>query len=319
MSKKLRWGVLGVAAIAVKKVIPGMQKSELCDVAAIASRNLDRAKRAADDLKIPQSYGSYEELLADPDIDVIYNPLPNHLHVPWSIRAAEAGKHVLCEKPISLSVAEAKKLLAARDRGVKIGEAFMVRTHPQWLRTREIVRSGEIGELRAIVSVFSYFNRDAKNIRNVPDFGGGGLMDIGCYPITMSRFLFEREPARVVGLIERDPDMRTDRLRCFLESGTGEHAAAGAFGECCRKHGGDRSCFAVGRYRFLGEAVTGAPLLRFLCVIGVPIGYFFHWYVARMNDYPVAKPERFSRRKALSTCFARRAVEVFQSERIHGE
>jgi predicted dehydrogenase len=223
MSKKLRWGVLGVAAIAVKKVIPGMQKSELCDVAAIASRNLDRAKRAADDLKIPRSYGSYEELLADPDIDVIYNPLPNHLHVPWSIRAAEAGKHVLCEKPISLSVAEAKKLLAARDRtGVKIGEAFMVRTHPQWLRTREIVRSGEIGELRAIVSVFSYFNRDAKNIRNVPDFGGGGLMDIGCYPITMSRFLFEREPARVVGLIERDPDMRTDRLSsALLDFGAG--------------------------------------------------------------------------------------------------
>jgi predicted dehydrogenase len=223
MSKKLRWGVLGVAAIAVKKVIPGMQKSELCDVAAIASRNLDRAKRAADDLKIPQSYGSYEELLADPDIDVIYNPLPNHLHVPWSIRAAEAGKHVLCEKPISLSVAEAKKLLAARDRtGVKIGEAFMVRTHPQWLRTREIVRSCEIGELRAIVSVFSYFNRDAKNIRNVPDFGGGGLMDIGCYPITMSRFLFEREPARVVGLIERDPDMRTDRLSsALLDFGAG--------------------------------------------------------------------------------------------------
>ncbi len=223
MPKKLRWGVLGVAAIAVKKVIPGMQRSEFCDVAAIASRNLDRAKRAADDLGIPKSYGSYEELLADPDIDIIYNPLPNHLHVPWSIRAAEAGKHVLCEKPISLSVAEAKKLLAVRDRtGVKIGEAFMVRTHPQWLRTREIVRSGEIGELRAIVSVFSYFNRDAKNIRNVPDFGGGGVMDIGCYPITMSRFLFEREPARVVGLIERDPDMRTDRLSsALLDFGAG--------------------------------------------------------------------------------------------------
>ncbi|MDQ2774777.1 MAG: Gfo/Idh/MocA family oxidoreductase [Acidobacteriota bacterium] len=223
MPKKLRWGVLGVAGIAVKKVIPGMQKSELCDVAAIASRNLERAKRAADDLSIRKSYGSYEELLADPDIDVIYNPLPNHLHVPWSIRAAEAGKHVLCEKPISLSVAEGKKLLATRDRtGVKIGEAFMVRTHPQWLRTREIVRSGEIGELRAIVSVFSYFNRDPKNIRNVPEFGGGGVMDIGCYPITMSRFLFEREPARVVGLIERDPKMRTDRLSsALLDFGAG--------------------------------------------------------------------------------------------------
>ncbi|MDQ2947021.1 MAG: Gfo/Idh/MocA family oxidoreductase [Acidobacteriota bacterium] len=217
MPKKLRWGVLGVASIAEKKVIPGMQKSELCEVAAIASRDLDRARRAADELSIPKAYGSYEELLADADIDAIYNPLPNHLHVPWSIKAAEAGKHVLCEKPISLTAAEAKILLQARDKtGVKIGEAFMVRTHPQWLRAREIVRSGEIGELRAIASVFSYFNRDANNIRNIPEFGGGGVMDIGCYPITMSRFLFEREPARVVGLIDRDPQMGTDRLSSAL-------------------------------------------------------------------------------------------------------
>jgi predicted dehydrogenase len=213
MPDRVRWGVLGVANIAVKKVIPAMQKGERCEITAIASRDLDRARRAADDLKIPKAYGSYEELIADPDIDAVYNPLPNHLHVPWSIKAAEAGKHVLCEKPIALSTEEARLLIEARNRtGVKIGEAFMVRTHPQWLRARELVRSGEIGELRAIVSAFSYFNRDPQNIRNVPEFGGGGLMDIGCYPITMSRFLFEREPARVVGFIDRDPDMGTDRL-----------------------------------------------------------------------------------------------------------
>jgi len=152
-------------------------------------------------------------MLADPDIEAIYNPLPNHLHVSWSIKAAEAGKHVLCEKPVGLSVAEARQLLNARDRaGVKIGEAFMVRTHPQWLRTRELIQSGRIGELRSVVGVFSYFNRDAGNIRNVLDWGGGAMMDIGCYPVTTSRFIFADEPARVMGLIERDPEFKTDRL-----------------------------------------------------------------------------------------------------------
>lgn len=217
MAKKIRWGVLGVAGIAVKKVIPAMQQGECSEVAGIASRDLKRAQEAASQLGIPKAFGSYEALLADPSIDAIYNPLPNHLHVPWSIRAAEAGKHVLCEKPISLSAEEARKLIEARDRtGVKIGEAFMVRTHPQWLRARELVRSGSIGELRAIVSVFSYFNRDPQNIRNQAGIGGGGLMDIGCYPITMARFLFEREPARVTAVLDRDPEMGTDRLTSGL-------------------------------------------------------------------------------------------------------
>ncbi len=190
-----------------------MQKGSCAEITAIASRDFGRAREAAEKLGIPKAYGSYEELLADPDIQAIYNPLPNHLHVPWSIKAAEAGKHVLCEKPISLTVGEARHLIEVRDRtGVKIGEAFMVRTHPQWLRAREIVRSGNIGELRAIMSEFSYFNADPNNIRNILEFGGGGLMDIGCYPITMARFLFEREPARADGLIDRDPELRTDRL-----------------------------------------------------------------------------------------------------------
>jgi predicted dehydrogenase len=213
MAKKVRWGVLGVANIATKKVIPAMQKGERSEVVAIASRNLERARQAAEELSIAKAYGSYEELLADSELEAIYNPLPNHLHVPWSIKSAERAKHVLCEKPIALSAKEVESLIQARDRtGVKIGEAFMVRTHPQWLRAREIVRSGELGELRAIMSPFSYFNRDPKNVRNILEFGGGGLMDIGCYPITMSRFLFEREPMRVASVIDRDPEMKVDRL-----------------------------------------------------------------------------------------------------------
>jgi len=211
--RKVKWGVLGVANIAVKKVIPGMQQGEWSEITGIASRDLKKAQEAARSLGIAKAYGSYEELLADPEIEAIYNPLPNHLHVPWSIKAAEAGKHVLCEKPLSMSLAEAKTLLAAQQRaGVKIGEAFMVRTHPQWLRARELARSGKIGKLVAIGGTFSYFNRDAANVRNMADIGGGAMLDIGCYPITTSRFIFGEEPTRVVGLIERDPDFKTDRL-----------------------------------------------------------------------------------------------------------
>jgi predicted dehydrogenase len=216
-TQKVRWGVLGVANIAMKKVIPAMQLGERCEIVAIASRDPGRAKEAAAQFHIPNAFGSYEEMLADSSIDAIYNPLPNHLHVPWSIKAAEAGKHVLCEKPIAMSAQEARQLIEARDRTrVKIGEAFMVRAHPQWLRARERVRSGAIGELRAIVSIFSYFNRDPKNVRNIASIGGGGVYDIGCYPITMARFLFEREPTRVAAAIERDPEMHTDRLSSAL-------------------------------------------------------------------------------------------------------
>jgi predicted dehydrogenase len=214
---KLKWGVLGVAGIAVRKVVPAMQKGEWSAVAAIASRDLAKAEGAAHKLGISKAYGSYEELLGDPEIEAIYNPLPNHLHVPWSIKAAEAGKHVLCEKPLSLAVAEARTLLSARDRcGVKIGEAFMVKTHPQWLRVRDLVRHGVVGELRAIVGAFSYFNRDPNNVRNVAEWGGGGMMDIGCYPITTSRWIFGQEPLRVTGVMEKDPEFGTDRLSSVM-------------------------------------------------------------------------------------------------------
>ena len=215
--KKVKWGVLSTAKIGVTKVIPGMQLGECSEIVAIASRDGKKAEEVARKLRIPKAYWSYEELLADPEIEAIYNPLPNHLHVPWSIKAAEAGKHVLCEKPIALNVAEAKALLAARDRtGVKIGEAFMVRTHPQWLRTRDLIRSGRIGELRSIIGSFSYFNRDAANIRNVLDWGGGAMFDIGCYPINTSRFIFGEEPSRVISLVERDPEFQVDRLSSVI-------------------------------------------------------------------------------------------------------
>jgi len=213
MSKKLRWGVLSTANIGVKKVLPAMLLGEFSTVTAIASRDLGKARQAADALGIAKAYGSYEELLADPDVDAIYNPLPNQMHVPWTIRGAEAGKHVLCEKPLSLTVAEAETLLAVRARtGVKIGEAFMIRSYPQWLRLRELLDEGRIGELRSVAGFFSYFNVDPANIRNQVECGGGALMDIGCYLIHASRYAFGQEPTRVVGLIDRDLETRIDRL-----------------------------------------------------------------------------------------------------------
>lgn len=213
-SDKVRWGILSTAKIGTEKVIPAMQQGAYCEVSAIASRGLDSARQSAARLGIASAYGSYEELLADDSIEAIYIPLPNHLHVEWSIQALEAGKHVLCEKPIGLSAAEGQKLLDAAKAHpqLKVMEAFMYRHHPQWQHTRAVIDSGQIGELRAIQSVFTYHNTDAANIRNMKDIGGGGLMDIGCYNISLSRFLFAEEPIRVMGSIEYDPVFGTDRL-----------------------------------------------------------------------------------------------------------
>jgi predicted dehydrogenase len=209
--------VLGVAKIATEKVIPAMQRAERCEVAGIASRDRTKAEAAAQRLGLARAYGSYEALVAAPDIDAIYNALPNHLHVEWTIAAAERGKHVLCEKPIGLTAADARQVIAARDRtGVKIEEAFMVQTHPQWLRALEISRSGRIGRVRSYMGYFSYFNDDASNIRNVEAYGGGGLLDIGCYLTTTSRLVFGEEPARVLGLVERDPMHRIDTLTSMI-------------------------------------------------------------------------------------------------------
>jgi predicted dehydrogenase len=225
MSTKLRFGVLSTANIGLKKVIPAMQQGERTIVVAIASRNQAKAREAARMLGIATAYGSYEELLADPNIDAIYNPLPNQLHVPWTAKAAEAGKHVLCEKPVSMTVAEAKTLLGVRDRtGVKICEAFMIRSAPQWLRLRQLLREGRVGELRAVNAHFSYFNTNPENIRNRMETGGGGVYDIGCYCIQSARFGFGQEPTRVVATLDRDPKMGTDRLASAILEFPSGHA-----------------------------------------------------------------------------------------------
>jgi predicted dehydrogenase len=213
----VRWGILGVAKIATQKVIPAMQRARGCDIVAIASRDAQRAQDAAGRLGIPRAYGSYEALLEDPEIDAVYIPLPNHLHVPWTIRAAEAGKHVLCEKPIALNAVEARRLLEVRDRtGLRIQEAFMIRTHPQWRRAKALVDSGALGDVRAIAGFFSYWNDDAGNVRNVADYGGGGLLDIGCYLVNTARFIFGAEPHRVAGTLDLDPRFGVDRLTSMI-------------------------------------------------------------------------------------------------------
>jgi len=222
--KKIRWGILSTAGIGVNKVIPAIQASSWSDVVAISSQSRDRAQAAATKLAIPRAYGSYEELLADPEIDAIYNPLPNHLHVAWSVKAIEAGKHVLCEKPIGLSAKEAQALLvaAAAKPALKVMEAFMYRFHPQWQRARQLVDEGAIGTLGAVQSFFSYYNVDAANIRNRADVGGGGMMDIGCYCLSLSRFIFGAEPRRVSGLMIHDETFGTDYLASgMLDFGVG--------------------------------------------------------------------------------------------------
>jgi predicted dehydrogenase len=220
--KKVKWGVLSTAKIGWEKVIPAMQKSDFCEVHAIASRAPDRARAWADKLGIAKAYGSYEELIADPEIEAIYNPLPNDQHVPLTLLAATAGKHVLCEKPFAMNAVQATQLREVAGK-VHIMEAFMVRFHPQWLQVRDRVRSGELGDVHSVQAFFAYFNRDEGNIRNQLDVGGGALYDIGCYPIVTGRFLFDAEPKRVIALIDRDPDFKTDRtVSALLDFGGGK-------------------------------------------------------------------------------------------------
>jgi predicted dehydrogenase len=209
--KKIKWGIISTARIGTEKVIPGMLKSRELEVVAIASRDVKTAQSWATKLGIPKAYGSYEDMLADPDIDAVYNPLPNHLHVPLTLAAAKAGKHVLCEKPIGLNAKDAAKLKKV-PRGILIQEAFMVRHNPQWIDVRARVRRGDIGTVEAIQCFFSYLLTDPKNVRNNVKMGGGGLLDIGCYPITVARYLFEAEPKRVFGLIDRHAKHKVDNL-----------------------------------------------------------------------------------------------------------
>lgn len=215
MAKPLRWGILSTARIGRLKVVPGMKTSPLCHIVAVASRDEGAATAMASELGIARAYGSYEALLADREVEAIYNPLPNHLHVPLTLAAARAGKHVLCEKPIAITAAEAAQLRQVPD-GIVVEEAFMVRHHPQWLMARERIRSGAIGTPRAVQVAFSYLNTDPANIRNKPEIGGGALLDIGCYAVVAGRFLFDAEPLRVMALIDRDPVLGIDRTTSGL-------------------------------------------------------------------------------------------------------
>ena len=212
--KKLNWGILSTAKIGIEKVIPAMQQGKLSEIVAIASRTHESAREAAKNLKIPKAYGSYQDLLDDTSIDAVYIPLPNHMHVPWTIKALAANKHVLCEKPIALTATEAKELLKETEKfpHLKVMEAFMYRHHPQWIQALELINGGGIGMVKTIHSFFSYYNDDPENIRNMVDIGGGGLMDIGCYCISLARLIFDEEPQRVFGKIEYDPGFETDRI-----------------------------------------------------------------------------------------------------------
>jgi predicted dehydrogenase len=225
MNSKVRWGVLSTASIGTEHVIPAMIKGEYCDVQAIASRSKDAAIKVAERFGIPRAYGSYEELLMDHEIEAVYIPLPNHLHVPWSIKALRAGKHVLVEKPVGLSSEEARELLdeSLKHPELKVMEAFMYRHHPQWKKAKELVESGIIGSLKTIQSSFSFYEDDPESIVNKKEFGGGSLMDIGCYPISLSRFLFNAEPKKVYANIEVHPEFKTDTLATAIlefEQGT---------------------------------------------------------------------------------------------------
>jgi predicted dehydrogenase len=209
----LRWGVLGVAGIAVKAVIPAIQRSHYGRVVAIASRDSTKARHAQETLALDRAYGSYEELLADATIDAVYNPLPNHLHVPWTIKAMEAGKHVLCEKPIAMNAAEASLLRDAETAtGKRCSEAFMVSSHPQWVAVRELIAAGRIGTLQLIDAHFSYSRTNPDDVRNHKAYGGGVLMDVGCYPLLMSRWLFGSEPVAAWCDMDIDPVFGVDRL-----------------------------------------------------------------------------------------------------------
>jgi len=280
--KKVRWGILSTANIGMEKVIPAIQQSAHSEVVAIASRDLSKAQAAADKLGIPRAYGSYEDLLADPDIDAIYNPLPNHLHVPMTVAATKAGKHVLCEKPIARTAAEAEGLRDCAPGRIVV-EAFMIRFHPQWLRAREIVRSGELGEVRIINALFTYFNDDAGNVRNQADIGGGGILDIGCYPVTAGRFLFESEPKRVLALVDRDPKFGTDRLATVVaDFGNGRQLSF----VCSTQTVGEQSVTVLGTSAKLAIAIPFNAPANERTAITIDTGAPFDGSLARREILP---------------------------------
>ncbi|CAN7319044.1 Gfo/Idh/MocA family oxidoreductase [Rhizobium sp. LjRoot98] len=207
----LRFGILSTAKIGRELVVPAIQDAENCVVTAIASRDLSKAREMADRFSVPHAFGSYEDMLASDLIDAVYIPLPTSQHVEWTIKAANAGKHVLCEKPIALKASEIDALIEARDRNkVLVSEAYMVTYSPVWRKVRSLLSEGAIGKLRHVQGAFTYYNRDAGNMRNKPELGGGGLPDIGVYPTISTRFVTGKEPLRVQANTDRDPEFGTD-------------------------------------------------------------------------------------------------------------
>jgi len=283
--RKLRWGVLSTADIARKKWIPGVRRSpqQRSEVVAIASRDGEAAQRVAGELTISRAHDSYEALLADPDVDAVYIPLPNNLHLDWTLAAVNAGKHVLCEKPLALTSADAERMVAAAgDAGVLLMEAFMYRLHPSWVAVRELVDAGRIGRLQTVQSWFSYYNDDPRNIRNIRDAGGGALMDIGCYSINLSRMLFRAEPERVQASLVRDPDMEVDVLTSGLLTFPG--GATATFTCSIRSEDDQR----VHIYGTEGHISVGIPF-------NIPPDRPTHVFVTHGGEPPVAPAvERFT-------------------------
>lgn len=271
----LRWGILSTAGIATEKAIPGFRGAARCEVVAIASRDLVRARTVADRHDITRVHGSYEALLADPEVDAVYIPLPNHLHAEWTLAAARAGKHVLCEKPMAMTAADAERMIeGCRAAGVTLMEAFMYRLHPSWIAVRELVATGRIGRLTAVSSWFSYYNDDPTNIRNIRAYGGGALFDVGCYSVNLSRMLFGSEPTRVEASIVRDPASGVD----VLTSGLLEFAGGVATFTCSTRLEPDQQ---VDVYGTEGRISIGIPF-------NIPPDRPTHVYLTAGGDPPVA-------------------------------
>ena len=271
----LRWGILSTASIATEKVIPGILAAERCEIVAIGSRDEERARATAGRYAIPRVHGSYEALLADPEVDAVYIPLPNHLHAEWTLAAARAGKHVLCEKPLAMTAGDAERMIeGCRAEGVLLMEAFMYRLHPSWVAVRELVASGRIGRLVAIDSWFSYYNDDAANIRNIRAYGGGALFDIGCYAVNLSRMLFGEEPGRVAATVVRDPRSGVDTLTSAIL----EFAEGVASFTCTIRAEDDQR---VDVYGTEGRISIGIPF-------NIPPDRPTHVYVAAGGDPPVS-------------------------------
>jgi predicted dehydrogenase len=283
---KIKWGILSTANIGIKRVIPAIIAGQHGMVVAIASRDGDRAARVAANFGIPRAFAGYQALLDDPEIEAVYNPLPNHLHVEWTVRALDAGKHVLCEKPIALNAAEAQAIVAARDRsGKRVMEAFMVRFHPQWQRIRTLVREGRIGTVRAIQSAFAFPMFDPNNVRNREEWGGGALYDVGCYPIVTARYLFGADPERAIALIDRDPTFGVDRVT----SGLLDFPGGGQLTfSCALQLASYQRVVILGSEGRLEVSVPFTPPKDYVCRLSIDTGASLDGSSALIEQFPAA-------------------------------